>query len=199
MRGTAGCYGRAMSKPKTPGRPAGKEKDAARENVGPNGNGPPETDASADENGPRDQLNELLNGAVEAAVELLEVDGEFDPFALALRHDGEVLHLTSDGGHVSTGEDDEGPDPDAVVESLRNTLRERRDELTAIAIVADVTLEDEEDEAMTAAIAVSLEHALEEPIACFVPYEIDDKSKVALADLIGEPGERHVFAEALPN
>jgi hypothetical protein len=161
--------------------------------------GPPGTEKDADANGPRDQMNELLNGAVEAAAELLESDGEFDPFALALRHDGEVLHLTSDGGHVPSGEEDEGPDPDAVVESLRNTLRERRDELTAIAIVADVTLEDEEDQAMTAAIAVSLEHVVEAPIACFVPYEIDDKNKVALADLIGEPGERHVFAEALAN
>ena len=159
----------------------------------------PKTENDADENVPREQLNELLNGAVEAAAELLEADGEFDPFALALRHDGEVLHLTSDGGHVSTGEDDEGPDPDAVVLSLRNTLRERREELTAIAIVLDVTLEDEEDQAMTAAIAVSLEHVIEEPIACFVPYEIDEKNKVALADLIGEPGERHVFAVALAN
>jgi hypothetical protein len=161
---------------------------------------PKDPEKDAGENVPRDQLNELLNGAVEAASELLEADGEFDPFALALRRDGEVLHLTSDGGHVANGkEEDEGPDPDAVVESLRNTLRERREELTAIAIVADVTLEDEEDQAMTAAIAVSLEHVVEEPIACFIPYEIDEKNKVALADLIGEPGERHVFAESLAN
>ena len=160
---------------------------------------PAESEKPADENGPRDQLNDLLNGAVEAASELLEADGEFDPFALALRHDGEVLHLTSDGGHVSTGDDDEGPDPDAVVESLRNTLRERREELTAIAIVADVTLEDETDQAMTAAIAISLEHVVEDPIACFVPYEIDEKNKVALADLIGEPGERHVFEVSVAN
>ncbi len=148
---------------------------------------------------PRDQLNELLNGAVEAATELLEADGEFDPLALALRHDGEVFHLTSDGGHVPEGEDDDGPDPDAVVESLRSTLRERREELTAIAIVLDVTLEDDDEQAMTAAIAVSLEHVVEEPVSCFVPYEIDGNNKVALADLIGEPGERHVFAAALAN
>jgi hypothetical protein len=161
---------------------------------------PPGPEQDVDPSSPREQLNELLNGAVEAAAELLEADGEFDPFALALRHDGEVLHLTSDGGHVPNGDgEDEGPDPDAVVESLRNTLRERREELTAIAIVADVTLEDEEDQAMTAAIAVSLEHVVEDPISCFVPYEIDEKNKVALADLIGEPGERHVFAASLAN
>jgi hypothetical protein len=147
---------------------------------------------------PRGQLNELLNGAVEVAVELLAENGEFDPFALALRTDGEVLHLGSDGGETPSP-DGEGPDPDAVIASLRTSLMERKAELIAIAIVADVTLEDEESQATTAAIAITMEHVVEEPVSCFLPYEIDEKNEVGLADLVGEPGERHVFPAPVPN
>jgi hypothetical protein len=138
-----------------------------------------------------------LNGAVEVAVELLAEHGEFDPFALALRTDGEVLHLGSDGGE--TPAEGESLDPDAVVTSLRASLMERKDELVAIAIVSDVTLEDEDSQATTAAIAIAMEHVMEEPVSCFLPYEIDEKNEVGLADLVGEPGKRHVFPAPVAN
>lgn len=153
----------------------------------------PELDPSS----PRGQLNELLNGAVEVAVELLAENGEFDPFALALRTNGEVLHLGSDGGDRPA--DGESPDPDAVIASLRTSLQERKAELIAVAIIADVTLEDEDSQATTAAIAISMEHVMEEPVSCFLPYEIDEKNEVGLADLVGEPGERHVFPAPVAN
>lgn len=69
----------------------------------------------------------------------------------------------------------------------------------ATAIVADVTLEDEEEQATTAAIAISMEHVVEEPVSCYLPYEIDDKNEIGLADLVGEPGERHVFPAPVTN
>lgn len=134
---------------------------------------------------PRDELNDLLNGAVEVASELLEAHGEFDPFALALLGDGKVLHLEPEI-------ESDDVEAEQLVESLRATLRERLSELRACVIVADVTLEDEAEEAMTAAIAISMEHVADEPVACFVPYEMNGDS-LELADLIGEPGERHVF------
>jgi hypothetical protein len=142
---------------------------------------------------PREELNELLNGAVQVASEQLEEDGEFDPFALALRMDGEIVHLAPEE------DDPEELEPEAVVESLRNTLREAKDQYRAIAVVADVTLEDENDQPMTAAIHVAMEHTAEEPVSCYVPYEINDGKGVELADLMGEPGERFVFTGDRPN
>ena len=47
---------------------------------------------------PRDEMNDLLNDAVEVASELLESNGEFDPFALAMLGDGKILHLEADNG-----------------------------------------------------------------------------------------------------
>ena len=145
---------------------------------------PPMTD-------PRDELNELLNDAVEVAAELLEKDGEFEPFALALRQDGEILHLSSE---------EQGDDlqPEQIVESLRSTLREARDAYRAVAVVADVTLEDDDSQAVSAAIHVAMEHAAGEPVTCYVPYEFKGEA-LELAELVGEPGETFVFEGVHPN
>lgn len=141
---------------------------------------------------PRDEMNDLLNDAVEVAAELLESNGEFDPFALAMLGDGKVLHLEAENG------EEEPLDAEQLVESLRNTLRERLPELRATAIVADVTVEDEDEEAMTAAISIQMEHVNGDPVTCFLPYEINGEN-VELADLVGEPGERHVFPAEIVN
>lgn len=141
---------------------------------------------------PREEMNDLLNGAVEVAAEMLEQDGEFDPFALALRNDGQILHLSPEEGLK------EELEPEAVVESLLNTLRGARDDYRAVAVVADVTLEDENDQPMSAAISVTMEHTIEEPVNCYVPYEFKGDA-LELADLVGEPGERVVFTGDRPN
>jgi hypothetical protein len=135
---------------------------------------------------PRDELNDLLNDAVEVAAELLEEAGEFEPFALALRTDGEVEQLGPE-------EPDDASEPEQIVLVLRTKLREAREGYRAVAVVADVTLEDEQEQAMTAAIQITMEHAAEEPVNCYVPYEFKGDA-LELADLVGEPGERVVFA-----
>ena len=140
---------------------------------------------------PREELNELLNGALEVASELLEKDGEFEPFALALRNDGEILHLSNEDG------DGETPPEDAV-EALRAELREARADYRAVAIVADVTLEDDDSQAVSSAVHVSMEHAVEAPVTCYVPYEFEGET-LTLGDLVGEPGESAVFDPATPN
>lgn len=134
-------------------------------------------------------LDELLNGAIQVAAERLEEGSELAPFALALRTDGEILHFEPDPDDL-TGAD---PNDEAVLASLRSALKGRATELRAVALVADVTLEGAEGEAATAAIAVALEHRSTDPLECIVPYELAEGG-IALADLVVEPGERHVFA-----
>lgn len=145
----------------------------------------------ADARAPRDEMNELLNGAVEVASEMLEQAGEFEPFALALRRDGEIVHLSPE-------DDEEEHEAEAIVETLRKTLRDDREAYRAIAVVADVTLEDEDDQPMTSAIQVAMEHSAEEPVNCWVPYEFKGE-QLELADMVGEPGERFVFVGERPN
>ena len=133
----------------------------------------------------------LLNEAVGLASEILEEHGEFSPFALALRHDGEIVHVAPD-------EDTEETESEAVVRALEAAIRVDRAEYRAIAVVADVTLEDENDEPMSSAVSIAIEHRDETPLNCYVPYEFEDE-KLKLGDLMPEEGVSRVFSKDPPN
>lgn len=142
----------------------------------------------------RDDLNALLNAAVDVASEHLQEQSEFAPFALAMQaEDGEILHMEADG---------ESPyeDPDELRAVLVAGLREgaAQGRFRAVAIVTDVTLEDDNGQPVTSAIHTSLEHTDDEAVTCVVPYEIGTES-VELGDLVAEPGEAVVFTEILEN
>jgi len=143
----------------------------------------------------RDDLNELLNGAIDVATDRLQTTTEFAPFALAMQaDDGEIFHLEPD-------DDEDEHDSDAsheqVIAALRGGLREAatKGRWRAVAICADVTIEDDEGEPVTSAIHVMLEHADHDPVACTVPYAIAEDA-VELSELMAEPGESSVFVPA---
>jgi len=141
----------------------------------------------------RDDLNELLNGAIDVATDRLQTTTEFAPFALAMQaDDGEVFHLEPDDEE----DDSEAPD-EQVIAALRGGLREAATagRWRAVAICADVTIEDDAGEAVTSAIHVMLEHADHDPVACTVPYAIAEDA-VELSELMAEPGESVVFVPA---
>ncbi len=141
----------------------------------------------------REDLNALLNAAVDVASDTLAEASEFAPFALAMQvEDGEILQMEPD-------DDAAVDDPEQVRAILVAGLREgvTQGRFRAVAIVTDVTLEDDAGEPVSSAIHVALEHADVEPVTCVVPYEIGDE--VELGDLAAEPGESVVFKEVLEN
>jgi len=141
----------------------------------------------------RDELTELLNEAVSLAAEGLTERTELLPFALAMQAtDGEIFHIDLD-------DDDPGADHALIVSALRAELRDAAAEgrWRAVAVVADVTLEDDAGEAITSALRVWLEHSGVEAVDCTIPYSIDEEG-VDLGELATEPGESHVFGEATP-
>jgi hypothetical protein len=143
--------------------------------------------------GDRDDLNELLNEAVEVATDLLTADTEFLPFALAMQAtDGEIFQIELD-------EETDQPDPEIIIAALRGGLTEaaRAGRWRAVAVVADVTAEDEDGVAVTSAIKIWLEHADGEPVDCTIGYSIGEEA-VELDELVAEPGEAVVFAPAVP-
>jgi hypothetical protein len=116
----------------------------------------------------REDMNELLTGAVDVATDHLAATSEFEPFALAMStEDGEVLHLTAEG----EGGDDAEETRAVLLEGLREGARAGR--YRAVALVTDVTIEDDRGEAIASAIHVALEHSDEEPVVCIVPYTVD--------------------------
>lgn len=141
----------------------------------------------------REDMNALLNAAIDVATDLLAADTEFAPFAMAIaKDDGEIFHIEPE-------DEDEGADDEVVIAALYAGLKESVAEgrWKAVAVCADVTLEGEDGEAVTSAILVRLEHEADEPVYCSVPYDIGEET-VELADLHAEPGEAQVFVGASP-
>ena len=139
----------------------------------------------------REELNELLNEAIDVAAGHLARGTEFLPFAVATQaEDGEIYHVEPDDEDIT-------PDQELIVDALRGALRDaaRGGRWKAVAIVADVTVEDEEGEAVTSAIHIQLEHAAGESVSCTIPYSLDDEA-VELADMITEPADLSIFAAA---
>ena len=133
-----------------------------------------------------DDLNALLGSAVDVATDLLADATEFAPFALAMRRgDDEIVHLEPEQP------DD---DPETIISALEEGLREAAEQgrYRAVAIVSDVTVEDDDGELVTSAIHIAMEHAEEDAVSCVVPYTIGE-AEVELGDLIAEPTERVIF------
>jgi hypothetical protein len=126
-------------------------------------------------------LDQLLGAAIETATQLLSVDGEFYPFAVALTHAGELVAPSVDPGT-------DQPDAEDVVELLLEALREGRDTIRAAALCSDVTLAS--DEGDQDAIRIELEGADADAVTIVVPY--DDGP--VLAEPFGIPAERRILS-----
>lgn len=142
----------------------------------------------------RDDLQNLLNGAVEVAAELLEAEGEFEPFALGLGQEGDLIQLSPEGH-------EEELDPVVLIEGLKRSLKEgaARGKYVAVCIVTDVTIEDEDDEAISSAVSISMEHLTGESMLCFIPYEVGTDGRVEFSELVGEAGDLSIFGTGMLN
>jgi hypothetical protein len=94
----------------------------------------------------QDDLDGMLNAALPFAQQMLAKNGEFFPFGASLPADGEAkMEVSHPGG--------ERPESNAVLDLLVSGLRDKRDALRAVAIVADVRIQGGAD-----AIRIELEH-----------------------------------------
>lgn len=112
------------------------------------------------------QLDDVLNVGVAVAQDQLARHGEFFPFAVALSPEGdpELVAVAAD----TLGEH---PTPAEVIDASVAVLIDRRQELSAVGLVADVAT-DEGD-----AIRVELEHAEGVALAVLVPYAVPGRGE----------------------
>ncbi|WP_121254040.1 hypothetical protein [Nocardioides ferulae] len=141
------------------------------------------------------EFDELLNVGIDVAQQLLEEQGAFLPFAVALTAEGET--------QVMMLEDDEDIDGEEALEALVEELTENRDGLVGIAVVSDVLLDDDQD-----AIRVDIEHsdlATEAMVMALEYSPVDDSSPsgaesaeddtpYSYGELLGSVGERRIWA-----
>ena len=112
----------------------------------------------------QDDLNSLIGTALGVTQEQLEAQGAFLPAALVVQNDGELRMIA-----VAPEESDEELDADAMIEDLYTVLAEQKADLRAVAVFSDITLPEEN----TDAIHVVTEHSEGVCISAIQTYSAD--------------------------
>lgn len=112
----------------------------------------------------QDDLDRLADVTIAAARNFLDRNGQFIPFPMAVKADGELALI----GLVQP-DTPEYPVVEEVVDGIVDLFRDRRDSIRALAIASDVTIPSEQVDA----IEVRLEHRDGIAITVLVPYRAD--------------------------
>lgn len=113
-------------------------------------------------------LENLLGTGIGAAQEQLQRNGGFLPFALVVENDGEVRLVAVTPADAAEGSDADF-DADSMINDLTELLRQNRADFRAAAIVCDISLVEEQ----TDAIHVAAEHRDGSVFAAVLPYTAD--------------------------
>jgi hypothetical protein len=133
----------------------------------------------------QDDLDGLVEPVWDFAEHQLIARGEFFPFAFVVGTDGEQSMAAADVG-------DDKPESSEVIDVLNAGLTEKRDDLRATAVVADVHLPD----LGTDAIRMVLEHREGVALEIVIPYLLQGMPRqVAYGELIVSEAERIIWAD----
>lgn len=136
-------------------------------------------------------LENLLGTGMAAAQEQLERSGGFLPFALVVENDGDVRLVAVSPADPDAGGDSEF-DADGMIRDITELLRQHRDEFRAAAIVCDITLVEEDSDA----IHVATEHRDGAVFAAVLPYSPDNGgSEWEFGDLAADSNEPVIWAD----
>jgi hypothetical protein len=112
----------------------------------------------------QDDFDRLAEVTIAAARNFLDHNGDFIPFPMAIKADGELALIGLEQPVTQTV-----PDVLEVLKGIETLFRDRRDSIRALAIGSDVHVPEE----ATDAIEVRLEHRDGLAVTVIVPYQID--------------------------
>lgn len=136
-------------------------------------------------------LENLLGTGMAAAQEQLERSGGFLPFALVVENDGDVRLVAVSPADPDADGDSEF-DADAMIRDITELLRQHRDEFRAAAIVCDITLVEEDSDA----IHVATEHRDGAVFAAVLPYSpTTEGNEWEFGDLGADANEPAIWAD----
>ncbi|MDQ0617012.1 hypothetical protein [Arthrobacter globiformis] len=136
-------------------------------------------------------LENLLGTGMAAAQEQLERSGGFLPFALVMENDGDVRLVAVSPADPNADRDSEF-DADLMIRDITELLRQHRDEFRAAAIVCDITLVEEDSDA----IHVATEHRDGAVFAAVLPYSpTTEGSEWEFGDLAADSNEPVIWAD----
>ena len=114
-----------------------------------------------------EEIQNILDKTLPFVETLLKDYGEFYPLASAVNQNGEVEQVL-----LEEDEENDFPKSTSVIGELKKELRWKRERFKAIAIFYDVTIKEEQTEA----IAVFVEHKEEkQSFTFYYPYKVVEK------------------------
>ena len=136
-------------------------------------------------------LESLLGTGMAAAQEQLERSGGFLPFALVVENDGDVRLVAVSPADPDADGDSEF-DADGMIRDITELLRQHRDEFRAAAVVCDITLVEEDSDA----IHVATEHRDGAVFAAVLPYFPNNEGREwEFGDLAADSNEPVIWAD----
>ncbi len=134
----------------------------------------------------QNDLDGLLEPALGFAQQQLAKRGEFFPYADVVRADGQTEMVAA-----RPDTDNDRPASTDVIDACRTTLAERRDQLRAAAVIADVRLREG-----GAVIRVELEHTEGPVLTVLLPYSKKRFGRdIDYGPLQAGAGTRHVWLD----
>ncbi|HEY4269816.1 MAG TPA: hypothetical protein VGM94_16660 [Galbitalea sp.] len=134
----------------------------------------------------QDDLDRLADVTIAAARNFLDRNGQFIPFPMAVKADGELALVG-----LTQPDTPEYPVVQDVVDGIVDLFRDRRDSIRALAIASDVTIPSEQVDA----IEVRLEHRDGIAITVLVPYRADPlDDSYEYDEPRAQEGERAIWA-----
>ena len=137
---------------------------------------------------PKDDLEELLNGLMPFAEGMLSKYGEFLPFGGTMAPDGKIAQMATYDGQ------ERQPPGDAIemmTEAFRQSAGEGR--IKACAIFSDALVTPPGSQQKIDAVCVYLDHAEDDAVEVFFPYEISATKEVLFGEPFAQKGRRPVF------
>ena len=128
-----------------------------------------------------------MNAALPFAERMLDDHGEFYPYAMAMKPDGELISVAGYGGR-------EHPPSQEIIDLLIQALRKdaASKAIIAAAIVWDARIRRSSTAPQTDVIAVALDHRDNYSVIVYFPYTLSGK-KLNIGEPFSEAGHAAIF------
>ena len=121
---------------------------------------------------PSEELNGLLNAAIEMGLKLIQKYGNHIPFAVVVNINGERLDIAADNTEVHDGSILAA----SVLQEVRGMIA--KNELRAVAFARNIDYQSAVDRSHVDAIEIDLDHLHDCPVTCMLPYKLKNGQPV---------------------
>lgn len=142
---------------------------------------------------PKEEVEELMNAGLPLAERMLREHGEFYPYAVIRKSDGEIVHVGAQDKSTAR------PASSTLIDILEEAIRRQAEagELAATALFFDVLVKPPGGESKGDAIQIALEHRSGYGADVYFPYVLATRNgEIAFGSQFAQGRSRTIFREA---